>query len=225
MGRIIAIVDDEPDITELIALHLRNAGFTPLEFNDPKQFFKSLAKRIPDLVILDLMLPETDGYEICKYLRKEPKYASIPVIMLSAKGEETDKLIGLEIGADDYMVKPFSPRELVARVKVVLRRNIAHEDSTGTDIGGGIKIDFERFTATANGKPVSLTTTEMKILELLNSKRGFVFSREKILDHLWGDEKIVIDRTIDVHIKNLRDKLGAAGKCIKNIRGIGYKLE
>ncbi|MGA2090342.1 MAG: response regulator transcription factor [Endomicrobiales bacterium] len=224
MNELIAVIDDEQDIAELIEVNLKNNGFAVKSFADGKAFFRFLKTTIPDLIVLDLMLPDINGLDICKQIKREPKYESIPIIMLTAKGDETDKLIGLEIGADDYMTKPFSPRELVARVKVVLRRKTTKENPVTSDLGAGIRIDFERFTATVNGKPVSLTTTEMKILELLNSKRGYVFSRDKILDHLWGDDKVVLDRTIDVHIKNLRDKLGTAGKSIKNIRGIGYKL-
>lgn len=224
MNELIAVIDDEDDIAELISVNLKKVGFAARTFADGKAFFRFLKTTTPDLVILDLMLPDMDGIEICKQLKKESRYESIPVIMVSARGEETDKVLGLELGAEDYLTKPFSPKELIARVKVVLRRKQVREHPAGTDIGDGIHIDFDRFLATVHGKPVELTTTEMKILQLLNSKRGFVFSREKILDHLWGDEKIVLDRTVDVHIKNLRDKLGTAAKCIKNVRGVGYKL-
>lgn len=225
MHELIAFVDDEEDIAELAAVNLKKAGYTVRTFADGKTFFRFLKGHTPSLVILDLMLPDMDGLDICKSLKRDAAHAAIPVIMLSARGDEADKLIGLELGADDYMTKPFSPRELVARVKVVLRRKIIPEGQPGAEAGGGIHIDPERFSVTIDGKPVTLTTTEMKILQLLQSKRGYVFSREKILDHVWGDEKIVIDRTVDVHIKNLREKLGATGALIKNIRGIGYKLE
>lgn len=225
MNELIAVVDDEEDIAELIAVNLKKNGYTAKTFVDGKTFFKFLKTTIPDLIVLDLMLPDMNGFDICKQIKRESKYESIPVIMLSAKGEETDKLIGLEIGADDYMTKPFSPRELVARVKVILKRKSVQAHPLSADLGGGIRVNFEQFTASVNGKSIILTTTEMKILELLNAKRGTVFSRDKILDQLWGDDKIVLDRTIDVHIKNLRGKLGPAGKSIKNIRGIGYKLD
>lgn len=225
MHELIAIIDDEEDIAEVIAVNLKKAGYTPRTFADGKAFFRFLKTHAPALVILDLMLPDMDGLDICRQLKRDPAHTAVPVIMLSAKGEETDKLIGLELGADDYMTKPFSPKELVARVKVVLRRHSTAHGQPAGELGGGIRIDPERFSVTIDGKPVTLTTTEMKILQLLQSKRGYVFSREKILDHVWGDEKIVIDRTVDVHIKNLREKLGATGKLIINIRGIGYKLE
>lgn len=225
MNELIAVVDDEEDISEVIAINLKKAGYTPRTFSDGKAFFRLLKTHSPALVILDLMLPDMDGLDICRQLKRDAAHAAIPVIMLTARGEETDKLIGLELGADDYMTKPFSPRELVARVKVVLRRNRIQDMPSAPKGPSGIHIDQERFSVTINGKPVTLTTTEMKILQLLQSKPGCVFSREKILDHVWGDEKIVIDRTVDVHIKNLREKLGAAGARIKNIRGIGYKLD
>jgi DNA-binding response OmpR family regulator len=225
MNKLIAIVDDEPDITELVALHLEKAGFMPKEFNDPKGFFRFLKKQAPDLVILDLMLPDTDGLEICKELKKDPKHARIPIIMLTARADETDKILGLELGADDYVTKPFSPRELVARVKVVLRRREEAAERRQAGKAGAITINKERFEVTVEGKRVELTATEFKILELLASKKGNVFTREAILDHLWGDEKIVVDRTVDVHIRHLREKLGKAGDAIKNIRGMGYKLE
>ena len=187
--------------------------------------FKSLPKSIPDLIILDIMMPGTDGIEACKILKKDEKYSRIPVIMLTARTEETDKIVGLEIGADDYMTKPFSPRELAARVKAVLRRAQRKEEKAGGVEVAGIKMDTEAHEVFVKGKKVELTATEFKILEILTSRTGRVFSREQLLDNLWGNEKTVVDRTIDVHIKHLREKLGAAGKMIRNIRGVGYKIE
>jgi two-component system phosphate regulon response regulator PhoB/two-component system alkaline phosphatase synthesis response regulator PhoP len=227
MKKLIVIVDDEADIRDLVDINLRKNGFDTEAFEDATQLFKFLHSNIPQLIILDLMLPDADGFDVCKQLRSSSDYAHIPIIMLTAKGEETDRILGLEFGADDYVVKPFSPRELVARVKAVMRRN---PDST-TDSGAIIKvgeiliINKDKFEVTVNGIAVPLTSTEFKILTLLASREGWVYSRNQILDHLWGNEKIVVDRTIDVHIKNLRDKLGEAGKFIKNIRSMGYKLE
>ncbi len=171
------------------------------------------------------MLPDADGIEICKNLKKRNDYSSIPIIMLTAKGEETDRILGLEFGADDYVTKPFSPRELVARVKAVLRRGQKIDESEKFDIGGILIVDIEKHEVTVEGQKIELTSTEFRILKLFISIKGKVFSRYDILDYLWGDEKIVLDRTIDVHIKNLREKLDKAGSFIKNIRGIGYKLE
>lgn len=225
MNKLIFVIDDEPDIVELVTIHLKKAMFKVKGFSDAESFYRFLDEKIPDLIILDLMLPDADGLEICKYLKKEDKFSSIPIIMLTAKGDETDKILGLEFGADDYVTKPFSPRELVARVKAVLRRRQKAEESGKLEIGGILTIDPASYEVVVEGRKIELTTTEFRILKLLLSKKSKVFSRYDILDHLWGDEKIVLDRTIDVHIRNLRDKLGKAGQFIKNIRGIGYKLE
>lgn len=225
MNKLIFVIDDEPDIVELVTIHLKKAMFKVKGFSDAESFYRFLDEKIPDLIILDLMLPDADGLEICKYLKKEDKFSSIPIIMLTAKGDETDKILGLEFGADDYVTKPFSPRELVARVKAVLRRRQKVEESGKLEIGGILTIDPASYEVVVEGRKIELTTTEFRILKLLLSKKSKVFSRYDILDHLWGDEKIVLDRTIDVHIRNLRDKLGKAGQFIKNIRGIGYKLE
>lgn len=234
MSKLIAIIDDEPDIVELVSIHLKKAMFKTRGFSDAEGLYRFLglpdghcqeSEQIPDLIILDLMLPDADGIEICKNLKMRNEYSSIPIIMLTAKGEETDKILGLEFGADDYVTKPFSPRELVARVKAVLRRRQKIDESGKLDIGGMLIIDIEKHEVSVEGQKVELTSTEFRILRLFVSNKSKVFSRYDILDYLWGDEKIVLDRTIDVHIKNLREKLGKAGLLIKNIRGIGYKLE
>ncbi len=225
MNKLIAIVDDEPDIVELVTIHLKKAMFKTKDFSDAESFYSWLDEQIPDLIILDLMLPDADGLEICKHLKRDNRHASIPVIMLTAKGDETDKILGLEFGADDYVTKPFSPKELVARVKAILRRRQKVEESVKLDVGGILIIDTEKYEVFVKSKRVELTSTEFRILKLLLSKKSKVFSRDDILDHLWGHEKIDVDRTIDVHINHLRDKLGKAGRFIKNIRGVGYKLE
>ncbi len=223
--RIIAVLDDEPDIVELVRLHLESAGFKVQGFTAPESFFRFLERTVPDLIILDLMLPGTDGFEITKWLRRQERLAAIPIIILTAKGEETDRVLGLELGADDYITKPFSVKELIARVKAHLRRRETPEPKRAIEVGRLLGIDPVRHEATVQGKPVELTATEFKILELLAGKKGRVFNRDQILDALWGHDKIVLDRTVDVHIKNLRDKLGPAAALIKNIRGVGYKLE
>jgi two-component system phosphate regulon response regulator PhoB/two-component system alkaline phosphatase synthesis response regulator PhoP len=225
MGKLVAVIDDEPDILELVSHHLEKANFRVKEFEDAEGFLQFLDRQTPDLIILDLMLPDADGLEICKSLKKDDRFSLIPIIMLTAKGDETDRVLGLELGADDYVTKPFSPKELVARVKAVLRRKEPHEAAQRIEIRGLLVIDPEKYTVSVGGSRTDLTPTEFRILGLLASKRGRVLSRDKILEHLWGRDKIVLDRTVDVHIKNLRDKLGAAGRLIKNVRGIGYKLE
>jgi len=222
---LIAVVDDEPDILELVSLHLQRAGFRVATYSDGEAFYKGLSDAKPSLAILDLMLPDIDGVDICKYLRNSSDYADLPIIMLTARGDETDRVLGLEIGADDYVTKPFSPRELVARVKAVLRRGSKKPSQKTMVVGGRIIIDIDRHEVRLDDRKISLTSTEFRILQLLASKPGWVFSREKILDFLWGQEKIVVDRTVDVHIKHLREKLGDAAGWIKNIRSVGYKLE
>ncbi len=225
MKELIAILDDEPDILDLVSLHLKKAGFRIEGFLDAESFFRFLDSKIPDLIILDLMLPDADGFEICKYLKKKDEFTSIPIIILTAKGEEMDKVLGLELGADDYVTKPFSPQELVARVKAVLRRKPQEEETKKIEIGDELSILPEKYEVYAKEQKIELTSTEFKILLFLASKKGWVFTREQILDYLWGKEKAVVDRTVDVHVKHLREKLGKAARFIKNIRGVGYKLE
>lgn len=225
MKKIIAIVDDEPDILELAALNLEKAGFCCKTFEDGRSLLKYLEKEHPALIVLDLMLPDYDGFDICKLLRNKNTTQDIPIIMFTARGESTDRIIGLEIGADDYLDKMSSPRELVARVKAVLRRSTPKSDTKKLNFDNLLKIDLDRYQAFVQDEEIKLTTTEFKILKLLAVKPGWVFSRNQILDHLWGNDKIVIDRTIDVHIRNLREKLGIAGKFLKNVRGVGYKLD
>ena len=225
MNELIALVDDEPDILELMALHLKKAGFRTESFADSKSFLRFLEKQLPSLVILDLMLPDADGLEVCRLLKKDERHSGIPVIMVTAKSDETDKILGLEIGADDYVTKPFSAKELAARVRAVLRRQRPAADNGRIEIGGLMIIDPQAYQVRVGGQAADLTSTEFRILRLLGSKPGRVFTRDQILDYLWGHEKIVLDRTIDVHIRNLRDKLGPAAGWIKNVRGVGYKLE
>jgi two-component system phosphate regulon response regulator PhoB/two-component system alkaline phosphatase synthesis response regulator PhoP len=224
VSRLIAVVDDEPDILELVALHLKKAGYSVRTFPNAGQFQKSLTSSVPDLVVLDLMLPDADGLDVCKELKRDGRTAHIPVVMLTARGEEFDRVLGLEIGADDYVTKPFSPKELVARVKAVLRRHEKKAAPETVELADGVIMDLNRYELTVSGRKVDVTTTEFKLLGILAERRGWVFSRDEILSRLWGDEKSVLDRTIDVHITNLRKKLGKAGRLIENVRGIGYKL-
>jgi DNA-binding response OmpR family regulator len=170
-----------------------------------------------------VMLPDMDGFEVCRDLKSDARTGAIPIIMLTAKGDETDRVVGLELGADDYVTKPFSVRELVARVKAVLRRSLERERAGGISTLRNLTVDPAKFEVKVSGKRIDLTSSEFKILALLVSKPGRVFTRDQILDHLWGHEKTVVDRTIDVHIRNLRAKLGKAAGYIKNVRGVGYK--
>ena len=223
----IALVEDDPDIAELMRLHLERAGYGVTGFSDGNSFLLFLETDAPDLVLLDLMLPDIDGLEICKTMRQQSRFDAVPIIIVSAKSDELDKVLGFELGAEDYLTKPFSVKELVARVKAQLRRNSpAGQDNSRIDIGGVLVLDLVKHEVVLQGRKIELTFTEFKILELLAVKKGWVFSREKILHHLSGGQgKDVIDRTIDVHIRHLREKLGADAPFIKNIRGVGYKLE
>ena len=224
-GKHIAVVEDDVDIMELVTLHLKKERFNVTGFLNGTGFLRSLEGALPVLVVLDLMLPDVDGFEICRHLRTKPAYSSIPIIILTARTSETDRVLGLELGADDYVIKPFSPRELTARVKAVLRRTSRREPERRLEIDSLVSIDPQKYEVTVDGEKVDLTVTEFRILQLLASNRGWVFSRDKILTHLWGTDKMVLDRTIDVHIKHLREKMGKAAPLIKNLRGIGYKLE
>jgi len=221
---LVAIVDDEPDILTLVSLHLRRAGFRVKEFSDATGFLTFASRQVPDLVVLDLMLPDMDGADVCRQLKETERLAQVPVIMLTARADEADRVLGLELGADDYVTKPFSPRELVARVRAVLRRRQHGDDPDRLDFGV-LSISPGRHVVTVSGERVELTTTEFRILLLLARKPGWVFSRDQILESLWGGEKAVLDRTVDVHVKNIREKLGKAGSLIRNVRGVGYKLE
>jgi two-component system phosphate regulon response regulator PhoB/two-component system alkaline phosphatase synthesis response regulator PhoP len=221
----IAVVEDDRDIAELVAHQLRKAGFHAQIYPEAGPFLSSLTRKLPDLVVLDLMLPDADGLEICKHLKKTSGLSSVPVIMLTARGQEADRILGLEIGADDYITKPFSPRELAARVRAVLRRKEGGGEPGVMRVGPDLVIDQAGHEARVRGRRVDLTSTEFRILDFLASKPGRVFSREQILDRLWKGEKAVVDRTVDVHIRNLREKLGEAARVIKNIRGVGYKIE
>lgn len=221
---VIAVVDDEDDILELVEIHLKKHNFEVRTFLNASSFYKYLNSELPDLILLDLMLPDADGMEICKYIKGNNNYRNIPIIILTAKGEESEKVLGLELGADDYVTKPFSPRELVARIKAVLRRELRESGPRSITIGKILTINLDKFEVFVEGKRIDLTTSEFKILKLLASRKGWVFTRDSILDYLGSSEKGVLDRTVDVHIKNLREKLGTAGIFIKNVRGIGYKI-
>ncbi|MCX7716462.1 MAG: response regulator transcription factor, partial [Endomicrobia bacterium] len=217
-------VDDEEDILELIKVNLKKEGYEVQCFTAPKQFLSFIEHNIPDLIILDIMLPQMDGFEICKKLKSDMKLANIPIIFLSAKSEEIDKVLGLELGADDYITKPFSVRELVARVKTVLRRQETKQKEKLLKIGNIMIINPETYEVFVEREKVELTTTEFKILLALAENKNKVFTRDQLLDYLWGTQKAVLDRTIDVHITHLREKLGKAAKFIKNVRGVGYKI-
>jgi DNA-binding response OmpR family regulator len=226
MNERIALIEDEADLASLVSAALTKEGFKVSSYSSADGFLRALRGESPDLVLLDLMLPDADGLEVCRMIRRNEAWRSIPVIMVTAKGGEADRVLGLELGADDYVVKPFSMKELAARIRAVLRRGRSDAFPVKISIGEGlIELDADRHEVRVSGVPVELTTTEFKILQMLTSKPGRVYSRDQLLDQLWGREKIVLDRTVDVHIKNLREKLGPAARLLKNIRGAGYKIE
>ncbi len=223
--RHILVVDDEADIVELVSYNLKKEGFLVDSASDGETALAKIRKGRYDLLILDLMLPGIQGVELCRILRNDPKTAGLPVIMLTAKGEEVDKILGLEMGADDYMTKPFSPRELIARVRAVLRRSREKTVPEKMLKIGGLEIDRERYTVSIGGKPVKLSATEFKLLLFLAERKGKVFSRDQLLDAIWRDEGFVEPRTVDVHIRRLRshiEKDAANPRYIRTLRGIGY---
>ena len=223
--RHILVVDDEADLVDLISYNLKKEGFSVDSALDGETALTKIRKGKYDLVVLDLMLPGIQGIELCRILRNDPKTESLPVIMLTAKGEEVDKILGLEMGADDYVTKPFSPRELLARVKAVLRRSMEKPAPEKILKAGELVIDKERYTVSVRGKSIKLSATEFKLLLFLAERKGKVFNREQLLDAVWSDEAFVEPRTVDVHIRRLRAHIEedpAHPRYIKTLRGIGY---
>jgi len=221
----ILVVDDESDIVELVSYNLKKEGFSVDSASDGETALKKIRKGKYGLLILDLMLPGIQGIELCRMLRNEPKSSGIPIIMLTAKGEEVDRILGLEMGADDYLTKPFSPRELVARVKAVLRRSLEKPVTEKILKIGELEIDSERYHVSIKGKPVKLSATEFKLLLFLSERKDRVFSRDQLLNAVWRDEAFVEPRTVDVHIRRLRSHIEedpAKPRYIKTLRGIGY---
>ena len=221
----ILVVDDEADLVELVSYNLKKEGFIVDSASDGETALTKIRKGKYGLLILDLMLPGIQGMELCRILRNDPKTSVLPIIMLTAKGEEVDRILGLEMGADDYMAKPFSPRELVARVKAVLRRSKEKPVSEKILKIGDLEIDRERYVVSVRTKPVKLSATEFKLLLFLAERKGKVFSRDQLLDAVWRDEAFVEPRTVDVHIRRLRSNIEedpAKPQYIKTMRGIGY---
>ena len=221
----ILLVEDEAHIASLVELYLQNDGYTVEHVTDGVTALAAADRLKPSLVILDVMLPGMDGLEVCRRLRASSK---IPIIMLTARDGEVDRVLGLELGADDYVTKPFSPRELVARVKAVLRRAEPDEPPTEEDEKlslGPIRIDAARREVLVDEQPVELTAREFDLLAFLVRNRGIVFSRDRLLERVWGYERPVDTRTVDSHVKSVRQKLGEGGSVIKTLRGVGYKAD
>ncbi len=220
----ILVVDDEPDALEVLGFKLREAGYTPLFAKDGTRALAAARDDKPDLIVLDLMLPEVDGLEVCKILRRDAATAAIPVIMLTARAAEMDRVLGLELGADDYVTKPFSPRELVIRIRKLLARTKAAEDSSGQLRIGEVEIDVPRHAVRVAGQPVVLTATEFRLLEILARRRGRVQSRDRLLQDVWGYENPIDSRTVDTHMRRLREKLGESAGQLETVRGVGYRF-
>jgi two-component system phosphate regulon response regulator PhoB len=219
----VLIVEDEPSLTEVLSYNLRREGYEVAVAHDGREGLRKAQMLLPDVVILDLMLPGMGGLEICKELRASPATSGIPVIMLTARAEETDQIVGFAVGADDYVTKPFSVKVLLQRIKVLLRRSSA--EPLGELIErGGLRIDKRSYRVTYDGVPLPLTPTEFRLLETLMRQPGRAFSRQDLMDSAIGDGAIVLERTIDVHIKSLRKKLGDAGDLIETVRGVGYRF-
>lgn len=224
MGARILVVDDEPDAVELVQFNLQAAGYEVVTAGDGDQALKLARSATPNLIVLDLMLPEVDGLEVCKILRRDPVTAAIPIIMLTAKAAEIDRVLGLEIGADDYITKPFSPRELVLRVKNMLRRGQPGEEASDQIRIGDLLIDIPRHEVIVKGKHIDLTATEFKLLTVLARRSGRVLSREQLLQEVWEYDNYIESRTVDTHMRRLREKLGRAGKFLDTVRGVGYRF-
>lgn len=221
----ILIVDDEPDVIEMLSLNLRKAGgFDISTAADGAVGLEKARQELPAVVILDLMMPKMSGTEVCKLLKGDVKTQHIAVLMLTARAEEVDRVVGLELGADDYVVKPFSPRELVLRIKAILRRNTDAAMPAGNLRIGNISLDPERHHVSVMGKPVRLTSVEFKLLKTFMQRHGRVQSRDSLLTDVWGYESLIDTRTVDTHVRRLRDKLGKSAELLETIRGFGYRL-
>ena len=225
----ILIVDDEPDIVELVSYNLEREGFITAKAYDGDTALRKIRIEKPDLIVLDLMLPGVGGLDICKRIRANPETSPLPIIMLTAKADEVDKIIGLELGADDYITKPFSVKELTARVRTLLRRVGESKKPSSRERFEfqGLSIDYGSCSVRVDGKPVTLSPTELKLLFFLSRNPGRVYSRDQILDHVWGDDTFIIDRTVDVHIRRLRSQIEKDmddPKYILTVRGFGYKF-
>jgi two-component system phosphate regulon response regulator PhoB len=220
----ILVVDDEPDVQELVAFNLKSSGYDVLVASDGNEALKKAQEQLPHLIVLDIMLPEIDGTEVCKLLRRNPETSTVPIIMLTAKAAEIDRIIGLEIGADDYMTKPFSPRELVLRIKKLLQRTQAPEPDKDLLKIGCLEIDIPRHVVTVENQPVDLTATEFNLLSVLMHRKGRVQTRDRLLQDVWGYERSVDTRTVDTHMRRLREKLGAASVYLETVRNVGYRF-
>lgn len=225
MNNRILIADDEPDVVNLVGTNLANAGFQVSKAGDGPTALAAARREMPALAVLDVMMPGMSGLDVCRTLKRETATASIAVVLLTARAEEVDRILGFELGVDDYITKPFSPRELVLRVKSILRRKLTPVAEPDQFAVGAIAIDKERHLVTVNGEPVEPTVIEFKLLLALLERCGRVLSREDLLTRVWGLENNIETRTVDTHMRRLREKLGGAGAQIQTVRGFGYRLD
>ena len=222
----ILVVEDEEDILELVSFNLKKEGYQVKGVTSGEEALHEVRKKIPSLIILDLMLPGVNGFDVCKSLKGDPKTKAVPIVMLTARSEEADIVIGLELGADDYLTKPFSPRELIARVRAILRRSKADiSDHEILEKIHNIEINVKRHEVLLAGNQIKLTSTEFRVLRLLASRPGWVFTRDQIVGAVHDQEYSVTDRSVDVMIVGLRRKLGPSGQNIETVRGVGYRMK
>ncbi|HTO68267.1 MAG TPA: response regulator [Myxococcota bacterium] len=220
----VLVVDDEPDLLELVRVNLAQSGYTVETAASGSDALTALRRAPPDVMILDLMLPDLSGTEVCARVRADQRLAALPIIMLTAKSEEIDRVVGLELGADDYVTKPFSPRELALRVRAVLRRRAPTGEGARVLEHDALRVDPDSHRASVDGREITLTAKEFQLLVALMGRPGRVMTRERLLDEVWGSDITVTSRTIDTHLKRLREKLGRAGDLIETVRGVGYRF-
>jgi len=220
----ILVVDDEPDLLELVRFNLSQAGYDVETAETGAEGVEKARRRRPDLLVLDVMLPDLPGTEVCRRVRADAELAGLPVLMLTARSEEIDRVVGLEVGADDYVTKPFSPRELILRVQAILRRTRGGVETAGVLHQGPLELDTARHRCRVQEEDVPLTAKEFELLRVLMERPGRVMSRDRLLEEVWGSDITVTTRTIDTHLKRLREKLGAAADLVETVRGVGYRF-
>lgn len=224
MASKILIVDDEPDVADLVAMNLRNEGYKVITADNGESGLTKAATESPHLIVLDLMLPKMSGLEVCKALKRDTATSKIPIIMLTAKSDEVDRIVGLELGADDYVTKPFSPRELLLRIQSILRRGQGEGEKQERIKVGEILLDHSRHEVMVRGERLDLTATEFRLLAILMERRGRVQTRDRLLNDVWGYESVIDTRTVDTHIRRLREKLGPLADYVETVRGVGYRM-
>jgi two-component system phosphate regulon response regulator PhoB len=224
MNAKILVIDDEPDVVDLIALNLKSSGFKIISADNGESGIAKARAEAPNLIVLDLMLPRISGTEVCKILKRDSITANIPIIMVTAKSEEVDRIIGLELGADDYVTKPFSPRELNLRVQSILRRSQPEQTKQERIKHGELTLDHSRYEVFVGGEKIDLTATEFKLLALLLERKGRVQSRDRLLNDVWGYESVIDTRTVDTHVRRLREKMGKLADYVETVRGVGYRM-